>query len=270
MNEISLPARALFNIGPIAITDSLLGALLVSITLAGFGVYFARRFDVIPTRMQVVLEWMASYLLVQLESAFGNKQEARSFFALIFTLLLFITIANQFMLIPLLFQITYEGAPVFRQPTADLGYTIALSLTVVALSHFLALRISPWNHLKNFFPIQAFLKVRSLGDLFYAFIELFIAFLNIIGEFAKVVSLAARLFGNIFAGNVMAAVIASLIPFIVPLPFLFLSVFSGLIHAFVFMLLSMQFIAMTIQGAKPQIQELKDGEMVEVKEATTI
>jgi F-type H+-transporting ATPase subunit a len=258
MMDVSLPARSLFNLGPFVISDSILGALLVALTMAGFGVLIARKFDIVPTRAQVVLEWMSSYLLEQLESAFGSKQEARSFFALIFTILLFVTIANQFVLIPLIFQITLDGAPILRQPTADLGGTIALSLLVVGLSHILALRISPVNHLKNFFPLHSFVKVRSFGDFFNAGIELFIGLLNIVGEFAKVVSLAARLFGNIFAGNVMAAVIASLIPFIVPLPFLFLSIFSGFIQAFVFMLLSMQFIAMTIQGAKPQIQELKE------------
>lgn len=268
MNEITLPAREIFSLGPIAVTDSLLGALLVSFTLAGFGIYFARKFDIVPTRMQVVLEWMASYLLTQLESAFGSKQEARSFFSLIFTLLLFITIANQFMLIPFIFQITYEGAPLFRQPTADLGYTISLSLMVIVISHILALRISPINHLKNFFPFHVFLKIRSVGDFFNALIELFIAFLNIIGEFARIVSLAARLFGNVFAGNVMAAVVASLIPFVIPLPFLFLGIFSGLIHAFVFMLLSMQFIAMTIQGARPQIEEVQAGKQKSAEAST--
>ena len=75
---------------------------------------------------------------------------------------------------------------------------------------------------------------------------------------AKVVSLSARLFGNIFAGNVMVAVVIGLsafTQFIVPLPFIVLSVFSGLIQAFVFMLLSIQFIALSIDGATPEKDE---------------
>jgi F-type H+-transporting ATPase subunit a len=258
--DISLPARVLFSIGPLPITDAFLGAVLVSITLVLFSVLAVKRFSLVPTRLQFFLEMIAEYLLEQLEQAFGSKSEARKFFPLIMTLLLFIVIANQFTLIPLIFDITYNGVDVLRQPTSDLAGTIALSLLVVGLAHVLALRISPLRHLSNFFPIHKFFKVRSIGDFFYACVDMFIGFLNIIGELAKVVSLAARLFGNIFAGNVMVAVIASLFAFtlyIFPIPFIMLSVFSGFIQAFVFMLLSMQFIAMTIDGAKPDDGELE-------------
>lgn len=258
--DISLPARALFNIGPLPITDALLGAILVSVTLVLFSLLAVKRFSIVPTRLQIFLEMIAEYLLEQLEQAFGSEAEARKFFPLIMTLLLFIVIANQFTLIPLIFDITYNGVDVLRQPTSDLAGTIALSLLVIGLSHVLALRISPLRHLSNFFPVHKLMKVRSFGDLFNAGVDFFIGFLNIIGEFAKVVSLAARLFGNVFAGNVMVAVIASLFAFtlyIFPIPFIILSVFSGFIQAFVFMLLSMQFIAMTIDGAKPEETELE-------------
>ncbi len=256
--DISLAARVLFNIGPLPITDAFLGAVLVSATLLFFSIAATRKFSLIPTRIQMVLELISEYLLEQLEQAFGSKTEARKFFPLIMTLLLFIVVANQFTLIPLIFEITYNGFDVLRQPTSDLTGTLALSIMVVVLSHILAIRISPLRHLGNFLPFHKFLKIRSFGEFFNACVDLFIGVLNIIGEFAKVVSLAARLFGNVFAGNVMVAVIAGLAAFtqfIVPIPFIALSVFSGFIQAFVFMLLSMQFIAMTIEGAKPEMEE---------------
>lgn len=256
--DISLPANILFNIGSFAVTDVYLGGFLVSLTLIILLVSAAKKFTLIPTRMQAGLEMIAEYLLENLEQAFGSREEAKKFFPLIMSLLLFILVANQFTLIPFIYQVTIDGTEAFRQPTSDLEGTIALSLMVVVLSHVLALRISPLRHLGNFLPIHKLFKVRSFGELFNAGVDLFIGVLNIIGEFAKVVSLAARLFGNIFAGNVMIAVIASLAAFtqyIVPIPFIALSVFSGFIQAFVFMLLSMQFIAMTIDGAKPQPEE---------------
>lgn len=257
MNDlaISLPAQPLFLLGPIVITDAFFGAFVVSVALIAFSILAARKFSIIPTRIQVVFEWMAEYLLEQLESAFGTKHEARRYFALIFTLLLFVVVANQFTLLPLIFEITYNGADVLRQPTSDLAGTLSLSLIVVVVANVMAFGLSPLNHLKNFFPIHLLFKARSLNDVFMACIELFLGVLNIVGEFAKVISLAARLFGNIFAGNVMAAVIASLVPYVVPLPFLFLSIFSGFIQAFVFMALSLQFIALSIKGSRPQIEE---------------
>ncbi|MDQ5919617.1 MAG: F-type H+-transporting ATPase subunit a [Patescibacteria group bacterium] len=77
--------------------------------------------------------------------------------------------------------------------------------------------------------------------------------LDIIGELAKILSLSARLFGNIFAGDVMILVIVSLstyTQFFVPLPFLALSIFSGFVQAFVFSLLSIQFLSGTITSVK--------------------
>ena len=260
MNDITLPARVLFSIGPVPITDGFLGAIIVTLTIVLFGYLAARKFAIVPTRAQMALELVADYIMHQLENAFGDKKRAQTFFPFFMTMLLFLTVANQFMLVPFVFEVTYGGADIFRQPTSDFAQPIALSLLIFVISNVMAFKISPLRHLGNFIAIGPLLKARSLGQLFNAFVELFIGFLNIIGEFAKVVSLAARLFGNIFAGNVMAAVIiglSSYTQFLVPIPFLILSVFSGFVQAFVFMLLSIQFIALAIDGAQPKGQEMK-------------
>lgn len=260
MTEITLPARALFSLGPIPITDGFLGAILVTITMVGFGYLAARKFSIVPTRVQVLMEMITEYIMEQLENAFNDKERAERFFPFFMTMLLFLVVANQFMLVPFVFEITADGADLFRQPTSDFAQPIALSLLVFIISNVMALKISPIRHLGNFIAIGPLLKARSVGEFFNAIIEFFIGFLNIIGEFAKVVSLAARLFGNIFAGNVMVAVViglASFTQFIVPLPFIILSVFSGFVQAFVFMLLSIQFIGLAIQGAQPEPKEVE-------------
>lgn len=259
--NITLPSDILFSLGPIAITNGLLGGLLVSIVLIAGGLLIARRFDVIPGRMQMILELIADYILEQLEEAFGSKEQARSFFPLFMTLLLLITVANQFMLVPFIFDITYGDVALFRQSTSDFAQPVALALLVFVISQYMAFKISPIKHLSNFFPLHEFKPVftaKGLGKKFVALLnaglQMGIGLLNIIGEAGKHVALAARLFGNIFAGNVMVAVIiglASFTQFLVPIPFIALSVFSGFIQAFVFMLLSVQFIAITMQGAMP-------------------
>lgn len=261
MADITLPARILFSLGPIPITDGFLGAVLVTLLLFGFMFAASRKFAIVPTRMQTAFEMVTEYILEQLETAFGDRKQAEDFYPLFMTLLLFIAVANQLMLLPFVFEITLSGGDLFRQPTSDLAQPLALSLLIFVLSNVMALRISPMKHLSNFINIGPLLKVRSIGDLFSAMIEFSIGLLNIVGEFAKVVSLAARLFGNIFAGNVMVAVIISLstfTQFIVPIPFLVLSIFSGFVQAFVFMLLSIQFTALAIQGAKTEEEELTE------------
>ena len=250
--DIVLPASVMFTIAGIPVTDGLLGAVLVTVTILLFTIAAARKFAIVPTRMQVLFEMIANYIMSQLEAAFRSKERARTFFPFFMTMLIFLVIANQFMLVPFVFEVTYQGADFFRQPTSDLAQPLALSILIFIMSHVMALKISPLNHLGNFIAIKPLFKARSGMEFFQAGVDIFIGLLNIVGEFAKVVSLAARLFGNIFAGNVMVAVIIGLsayTQFIVPLPFIVLSVFSGFVQAFVFMLLSIQFIALAIGGA---------------------
>lgn len=257
MLDVSLPATTLFSLGPIPVTDATLCAVLVSVILIGLAVLSARRFALIPTRIQIVFEFLAEYFESQLSQAFG-KEKARAFFPLFVTLVLFLVVANELAVMPFVFELVYNGADVFRQPTSDFSGPLTYALMVVVLSHVLAFRISPITHLKNFFPLHAFFSARSVSDVLMACIGMFIGLLNIIGEFAKVISLAARLFGNIFAGNLMVAVIMSIAAFtqfFVPIPFLALGVFSGVIQAFVFTLLSIQFMAGTLEGATPPPSE---------------
>lgn len=262
MTDISLPARLIFSIGPIPITDGFLGSLLATIALLGFTIAAARKFAIVPTRVQVLFEMITNYLMKQLENAFGSKKQAQEFFPFFMTMLLFLVVANQFMFVPFIFEITYHGSDLFRQSTSDFAQPIMFSLVVAIISHVMAIRISPLRYLGNFIAIGPLLKARSLWEVFNAGVGFFIGLLNIIGEFAKIVSLAARLFGNIFAGNVMVAVIISLsafTQFIVPLPFIVLSTFSGFVQAFVFMLLSIQFISMSINGVKEAPAEARAG-----------
>ncbi|PIZ52997.1 hypothetical protein COY25_04335 [Candidatus Uhrbacteria bacterium CG_4_10_14_0_2_um_filter_41_7] len=254
MKEITIPAKIIFSLGPVPITDANLGALLVTLGIFIVAFMASRKFSIIPTRIQIVFEMLTEYVMEQLENAFGDKERARNFFPMFITLLLFLIVANELSLVPLIFQITYQGDDLFRLPASDFSLTVALALTIFVISHIMALKISPINHLKNFIAIEPLLKARKPMEFFQATVDFMIGFLNIIGEFAKVISLSARLFGNLFAGEVMVMVIISLASFtrfIVPIPFIVLSQMGGLVQALVFFLLSIQFIALAIDGATP-------------------
>ncbi len=251
MPDISLPSHILFFVGPIGITNSLLSAFVVTIVITIGSFLASRCMGIIPTRFQAAMEPLFEYVFSQVETAFGSKERAKKFFPLFMSLMLFIAIANQFSLVPLIASVLYEGKPLLRTATSDLSLTIALALFVVVFAHVIAFSISPIRHIGNFIKIGAFFKVRTLGGFANALLEFALGLLDIVSEIAKVVSLSCRLFGNIFAGEVMVAVIASLTiwtTFIVPIPFIFLSLFSGFVQAFVFTLLSIQFIAGTIRG----------------------
>lgn len=121
--------------------------------------------------------------------------------------------------------------PLFRGPTADLNVTIALALISVFMIQYYGIKQLGLSYLKKFFnfsnPINAFIGI-----------------LELVSDFSKIISFAFRLYGNIFAGEVLLTVIATLVPFIAPLPFIGLEIFVGFIQALVFMMLSLVFINM--------------------------
>ncbi len=121
--------------------------------------------------------------------------------------------------------------PIFRGATADLNTTIALALISVFMIQYYGLKHLKLKYLKKFFdfsnPINAFIGI-----------------LELVSDFSKIISFAFRLFGNIFAGEVLLTVISFLIPFLVPLPFIGLEIFVGFIQALVFTMLTLVFISM--------------------------
>jgi F-type H+-transporting ATPase subunit a len=84
--------------------------------------------------------------------------------------------------------------------------------------------------------------------VFEGFVNMFVGLLELVSEFAKIISFTFRLFGNIFAGEVLLGVLAFLIPYIVSLPFYGLELFVGFVQALVFMMLSVVFFTLATLG----------------------
>jgi F-type H+-transporting ATPase subunit a len=124
--------------------------------------------------------------------------------------------------------------PLLRSINSDLNMTLALALISAAVTHFFAIRyLGIFEYLKKWF---------SLNPIF-----LFVGLLELVGEFTKIVSLSFRLFGNIFAGEVVLTTVATLAPwtaFFVPLPFYFLEIIVGFVQAAVFMMLTLVFMVL--------------------------
>ncbi len=257
MINVSLAAEPVFYIGSLAISNSLLSAFIITLFIAAGSILAHKRLALIPGRLQVLLEIITEFVLEQLRTAFGSEKKARAFFPVIMTVLLFIVIANQFSMVPLLYQITYGGKAVLRTATSDLTLTLAMAALMIISAQVLAFAASPLTHIGKYIKIGPLLKARTPAAFGNAFLDLFLGILDIIGEISKILSMSFRLFGNVFAGEVLVAVITGLsiyTTFFIPIPFMIISIFSGFVQAFVFMLLSIQFIAGTIgtQAAQEQ------------------
>lgn len=133
--------------------------------------------------------------------------------------------------------------PIFRAPSSDLNLTFGLALVTMILVQVFGLWERGFGYLGNFFRFGSFAKKGFLMGL----IDVFVGLLEGVSEIAKIISFSFRLFGNIFAGEVVLIVISSLISLLLLIVFFGLEIFVGLIQAFVFFILSLVFFSMATQ-----------------------
>jgi F-type H+-transporting ATPase subunit a len=139
--------------------------------------------------------------------------------------------------------------PFVRVASTDLNFTLALALVSVVMTQVIGVRAVGSGYFEKFFQFGGLIKMPfkdSLGpfDLIFPITDVFVGILELIAEFAKIISFSFRLFGNIFAGSVLLFVMGSLVPVLVQSGFLLLELFVGLIQALVFGMLTMVFMTM--------------------------
>jgi len=155
----------------------------------------------------------------------------------------------------------YVLSPFFRSAATDLNTTLALALVSVGLTQYFGFKARGIGYLGKFIAVggvvRAFTKpglgcLGRIGQFFMGFIDLFVGLLEIISEFSKIISFSFRLFGNIFAGEVLLGVMGFLIPYLVSLPFFGLEIFVGVVQALVFMMLTVAFFVLAITEHGPE------------------
>lgn len=230
--HISIEAEKIGSIFGLGVTNSILTTWLVMAILILLGFLLTRKVSIIPNNSQSMIE----VVIEGLYNFFAgiNGENSKKFFPLLATLFLFIISANWIGLLPGVGSIGINEhigeetklVPLFRGATADLNTTLALAIIAILSIQYYGFKelgfkthISKYINLKN--PILFFVGI-----------------LEIVSEFSRTISFAFRLFGNIFAGEVLLTIVAFLVPIIAPLPFLALEIFVGFIQALVFSMLT--------------------------------
>lgn len=237
--HISIAAEPIFTIGSFNVTNSFMSSVITSLILMVVAISISVIVKIRPGRFQAVIEEFLIFILDLAESNGGKA--ARKFVPLTLTMFFFILLSNWIGLLPgfgsiLINKLEHgemESIPLFRGATADLNTTLALALVAFFSIQFYGISKSKLGYFKKFIDFSNPLNF-------------FVGILELISEFAKIISFSFRLFGNVFAGEVLLAVMIGLVPFLVPLPFLGLEVFVGFIQALVFAMLTMIFIQLAI------------------------
>ena len=246
MTEISIKAEPLFNIGSFVITNSYLLSLIVVGIFVSLAVWLKNNLRLVPGKIQSVFEILSEEILKLMDSVLGSRILSEQYFPIIATIFLFVLLSNWFGLLPgsgslgLQHHIIREGQsetvliPFLRAPAADLNFTVALALVAtISINMFGFMALGFKRHAGKFF---------NLKNPIYTFVGL----LELISEFVKIISFSFRLFGNVFAGEVLLIIIGFLGPYFLPLPFLFMEVFVGFIQAFIFAMLTLVFIGVSV------------------------
>ena len=200
------------------VPDYIVMCLIVALLLMLLLGLSARKLSRIPSMRQSVLELIIETFENQLVDVIG--EEGRKYAPMIGSIGLFILSANLLGLVPGLMS-----------PTSKLNVTAGCALTVFVYYHWQGMKAQGvLRYLKHFTgPIPA------LAPLLLP--------IEIISHFSRPVSLSLRLFGNIFAEELLIVIIASIVPFVLPLPFMAVAIFTSVIQAFVFVLLACIYIA---------------------------
>ncbi len=248
--HISLSAERLGTVFGIPITNTLVTAWVVIAFLIVVAFFVGRAATMKPGKVQSAFELLFEFVLGYMTETLGTRQLAEKFFPLIATIFLFIFTSNMLDYFPVMGSLGFthgsEFVPLFRPVNTDLNVTLALAIIVfltIEISGILALGVLKYG--SKFVN----LKTGAMG--------LVVGLLEIIGNLARLVSFSFRLFGNIFAGEVLIAVISSFLPYLLPVPLMLFETFVGLLQAAIFALLTLVFIKLAIM--EPHGEEAHGG-----------
>ncbi len=232
--HVVLKAEELFSLWGLPVTNSLLMTWIVVGLMLLFAVLFRRQISMVPGKLQAAIEMLFQGVLDYMAETLEDEKLARRFFPLIMTIFLFVLVANELAFIPGVGSVLYGDVPLLRAPAADLNLTLALAIIA-----FFTIEITGAVVLGFFKYAGKYVNFRSPVDFIVGIIEL-------LSNVGRLVSFSFRLFGNVFAGEVMIAVAVFFVAYLVPVPLMAFEVFVGFIQAVVFAMLTLFFIKLAI------------------------
>lgn len=273
-HESTLYAEPIGHIGSLPITNSLFTTWIVVVIVLLISIAIKIKAKLIPKGIQNVFEMLIEGAMDLADQVTGSKKITNKVFPLAFAIFIFVLINNWLGILPLggfgIIETTEHGKafiPFIRSGTADINTTLALGIvSVIGANIFGIISIGVWKMFNKYVNVKAFgemvRKVRKdPAVLISAPIMFFVGILELVGEFAKIASLSFRLFGNVFAGEVLLMSMSAILAYGLPLPFMGLELFVGFIQAFIFSILTLVYF--TIAASEHEEEDHDKGKHVQ-------
>lgn len=237
-DPLTIQSNTLGVVWGMPITNTMTMAF-IQILLFVILIIISSRFSVFkPSKFQMAVEGLLEIIQGLIRQIVGDDKIAARIMPFVVSLTLFILVADIILtFLPFLAGFTYNGVSIFRSYTNDFNTTFALSVvSVIATQIYSIVTVNPINYVFRFVRINEVIKgfSKSLKDGFMSIISAFVGLLDIISEFAKTISLSLRLFGNMYAGELLQGVLITIFAILLPVPMIGLSLLAGVIQAIVF------------------------------------
>ncbi len=259
LNIPTLAPEVVFHIGKLPVTNTIVNVWLAMAILLTLGLVLRKRVHLKPGKLQNGLEFFLEKILGYFDQVTHDRKKTLRFLPVVGSVFFFILLSNWLGLLPGTGSIHIGEAPLLRPANTDLNLTLAMAVVAVISSHLFGLfTVGFFTHLNKFIQLGTLVKSFSKGPvaIFTAIVEVAVGLIEIVSELAKVVSLSLRLFGNIFAGEVLMTVISSIVALAVPVPFMMLELLVGLIQAAVFSMLTLVYLE--VLSTAPHGHEAKE------------
>lgn len=239
--SIAVAPEVLFHIGGVPITNSMVYGWIVAVFLIVFLYVMSRKITILGSRgLAQPIEALTEFIYNFTADSLGSQRLARKYAPYFVTIFFFALLNNWLGLLPIVGHgITYDGNPLLRPFTADLNGTLSMALVMMILIQIFAMRESGFvGYVRHFFGGKLYNPVTYLVGIF-----------EIFTEFTRLFSLGLRLFLNVVIGEILIAIFAYLggmFGFATAVPFTLLEVFVGLLQAYIFVLLTVSYLSMTV------------------------
>ncbi len=239
----------LFSIGFLTFSSSTMMAVL-GVFLFLILAKRVSKFKLVPNKFQIIVEDLVVFVYNFIVQIIDDEQRAKKIMPYVGSVFMFILFANLIPLFPFIGSITYHDHHLFSASTADFNTTFALAFAAVMIINLNAIiENGLFSHLSHFIQIKPIITgfKKSIGDGFLAIINFLVGLIEIIGEVARIISLSLRLFGNMFAHEVLTIILLGAFAIGVPAIWMGMGILVGVVQAIVFTALITVYYSLTIK-----------------------
>jgi F-type H+-transporting ATPase subunit a len=263
-----LAAEKLFNVGPLPVTNAMVFGVLTAAFVLSILLLAARWTSLHPkSKLAYAFELLLDFIWGVAISTFGDRKTALKHLPLLATLFIFILVGNLSGsgMLPGVGTINYthDGitSALLRPFTTDLNATLSMAILTIGLVQFYAIKeLGVRGHLRHYFASPLWNPM-----------NLFIGLNEVFGELLRIVTLSMRLFGVIYAGEVLISAVGQLagnFGWIAAVPTVLLEIFFSVIQAYVFMMLSATYLSVAVGSNENHKQEPADDNKLQAAKAT--